>query len=466
MAQKGSSTQPIPLDPLQQGGGSSSSTHLTRPNTPGDSGEGPSAQNRPPVTHVSPEGVSLSLTRVTRPSSLNLPPISTTGDNNSTGNASSVPRTTFPHATPNGEPDSSVQSTPLSPGTARSNEKGSVGDGIFIYTTSPISAQPSAPSIPSSPLTDNSNNGGNDRLPPQRDSEKAHLSQPPSGKRQRLSINPTPPETPSGLKPVAADAPHGRVNSVSASIRPDVPYEKRLFTYTVQSCDKEPGFKIFGNLQMLNIFRLQNELEILKQKFYREQQARSDDTKELTVLLHNYANAIRDYEDLQKLAPITGSQVEDTKFSLAQAFKSEYSTLIQEGEGGFRRFPDPTLLSTDPLRNFLKRHLHRRFTYTPGDKYKHAREYYAGDPPEDVSPGVDRLARFLVAILGVGMLVTPMFIMRLPDVSLLKSLVTVSVAELIFAGGLSMIFRATNTETLVATATYAAVLMVFVGVTN
>ncbi|KAH6624683.1 hypothetical protein B0J18DRAFT_429027 [Chaetomium sp. MPI-SDFR-AT-0129] len=449
MAQKGSSTQPVPLDPLHQGGGGGSSTHLTRPNTPEDSGGDPSTQTR------------------------SLPPVSTTGDNNNTGNASSAPKTTFPDATANGEPDSSVQPTPLSPVTARSNEKGSVGDGIFIYTTSPISsaaAQPSAPSIPSSPLTDNSNSGGNDSLPPQRDSEKAHLRHPPSGKEQRFSTNPTPPQTPGGLKPQAADinAPHGRVNSVSASIRPDVPpYEKRLFTYTVQSCDKEPGFKIFGNLQMLNIFRLQNELEILKQKFYREQQAGSDDTKELTVLLHNYANAIRDYEDLQKLSPITGSQVTDTAFTLGQTFKSEYSNLTHEaGEGGFRRFPDPTLLSTDPLRNFLKRHLYREFTYTPGDKYKHASEYYAGAPPEDVSPGVDRLARFLVAILGVGMLVTPMFIMRLPDVSLLKSLVTVSVAELVFAGGLSMIFRATNTETLVATATYAAVLMVFVGVTN
>ena len=44
-----------------------------------------------------------------------------------------------------------------------------------------------------------------------------------------------------------------------------------------------------------------------------------------------------------------------------------------------------------------------------------------------------------------------------------KKLTTLSVTVLLFAIAMAMGFRATNAETLVATATYAAVLVVFVG---
>lgn len=79
---------------------------------------------------------------------------------------------------------------------------------------------------------------------------------------------------------------------------------------------------------------------------------------------------------------------------------------------------------------------------------------------------VDKLARFIVAFIGGAALVVPMLIMRLPEVTLTKSLVTVSVAVLLFAVVLSLVLRASNTDTMVSTATYAAVLVVFVGTTS
>ena len=79
---------------------------------------------------------------------------------------------------------------------------------------------------------------------------------------------------------------------------------------------------------------------------------------------------------------------------------------------------------------------------------------------------VDRLARFLVAFLGGAMLIVPMMIMRLPYVTVTKSLVTASISVLLFAGALSVFFKASNTDTMVATATYTAVLVVFVGVSD
>ena len=71
-----------------------------------------------------------------------------------------------------------------------------------------------------------------------------------------------------------------------------------------------------------------------------------------------------------------------------------------------------------------------------------------------------------MAFLGGAMLVVPMMVMRLPEVTVVKSLVTVSISVLAFAGALSVFFKASNTDTMVATATYAAVLVVFVGVSG
>jgi hypothetical protein len=70
-----------------------------------------------------------------------------------------------------------------------------------------------------------------------------------------------------------------------------------------------------------------------------------------------------------------------------------------------------------------------------------------------------------VAITGGLFLVTPMIIMTLQP-SEVKSLVTVSAFVLLFALSLSFGVKVSNIETLVSTATYAAVLVVFVGTSS
>jgi hypothetical protein len=84
------------------------------------------------------------------------------------------------------------------------------------------------------------------------------------------------------------------------------------------------------------------------------------------------------------------------------------------------------------------------------------------DTPEELSPSVEKLARFIVAFAGGVSLIALMVVMRIYK-TLVKSLVTVSVSVVLFAGMLSLVFQASNTETSVATATYAAVLVVFIG---
>ena len=130
------------------------------------------------------------------------------------------------------------------------------------------------------------------------------------------------------------------------------------------------------------------------------------------------------------------------------------------------RFGDLNTVPSDPLRDALKRVLPKTLTYTRREIERRKEEYLDGCPPEEVSPFVDSLARFMVAFVAGAALVVPMLVMSLPNVSLAKSLVTVSGALVLFAGGFSVGLRANNTETMMATATYAAVLVVFVGTTT
>ncbi len=132
----------------------------------------------------------------------------------------------------------------------------------------------------------------------------------------------------------------------------------------------------------------------------------------------------------------------------------------------YRQFRDPALLKTESLRDILKAALPQSVTWTKGDIDRRYEEYSNSEPPEEVTEFVDVLARFLVAFLGGTLLVVPMLIMRLPEVNVTKSLITVSICVLLFAGFLSVFFKASNTDTLISTATYAAVLVVFVGTSS
>ncbi|KAK4969792.1 hypothetical protein LTR66_011678 [Elasticomyces elasticus] len=233
------------------------------------------------------------------------------------------------------------------------------------------------------------------------------------------------------------------------AIGDDMSYERRLFQYTINSGQTKPHFLIFRGLQRLNIIRLQNDLAICKRAIWEKQEAPESETIKLPYLLHNY---------------VTGSQAKVGRFNLEQAFV-EIGDSTDE-PGGYRRFSDSSLLLSDPLRDVLKRKLPRTVTYTKPEMERRTDEYFAREPPEEVSPFVDRLARFILAFVGGSVLVVPMLVMRLPRVGLAKSLITATIAVVLFSGALSIGLKASNTETLVATATYAAVLVVFVGTSS
>ena len=155
-----------------------------------------------------------------------------------------------------------------------------------------------------------------------------------------------------------------------------------------------------------------------------------------------------------------------TVLKFSEAFPSTYSHRIVhdvfKGETALKKFSKITS-TTDPIRSWLLKvcpsSLWTAVGMDPAQRDWHAVD---GGPPIDIPPFIDRLARFIVAMTGGLLLVVPMLIMRLHEDSK-KSLVTTSVAVILFAGLVSIGFKASDAETSGITAAYAAVLVVFVG---
>jgi uncharacterized membrane protein YfcA len=111
------------------------------------------------------------------------------------------------------------------------------------------------------------------------------------------------------------------------------------------------------------------------------------------------------------------------------------------------------LRNEDAIREFLRTWLPPALSWGPDEKQKRRKRYQQGLRPQEYSPLVDRLARFIVAFLGGACLIVPMLIMSL-RYSRTKSLVTTSVAVVLFALTVSAGFRINNTDT---------IMVVFVG---
>lgn len=168
------------------------------------------------------------------------------------------------------------------------------------------------------------------------------------------------------------------------------------------------------------------------------------------------ATAIRNYQYLYSKEPVVQPERGKRKLLLeyfflrpedrGDPFHSHYS-YFREAQG-----------QTDPLRLTLMRYLPSRLTWSPEERQLRIEEYKEGRQPYKVSKFVDRLVRFATAITGGIFLFVPVVIMSINQ-SQEKSLVTVSVAVVAFSLVLSLAVRVSNAETLVATATYAAVLL-------
>ncbi|KAH7378609.1 hypothetical protein BKA64DRAFT_585735 [Cadophora sp. MPI-SDFR-AT-0126] len=221
-------------------------------------------------------------------------------------------------------------------------------------------------------------------------------------------------------------------------------------------------FAEFKKLQRLNLVELQNELATLKGDIHTAEKVTVAQRKELRRLLSEYAQAIRDVEYMNELDVLDQVEAREQQLSLTESFQDIASKRGAPYDTRYLRLPSTLQQKPDAVREALRKYLLRSLSWTTEEKRLRRNDYYQGRPPHIYSTFVDRLARFIMAFVGGAALLIPMIIMVF-DSSLSKSLATTSVSVLLFAGFLSFGISASNQDTLAATATYAAVLVVFVG---
>ncbi|KAI1485154.1 hypothetical protein F5X96DRAFT_674917 [Biscogniauxia mediterranea] len=237
----------------------------------------------------------------------------------------------------------------------------------------------------------------------------------------------------------------------------------------------------FGRLSRLNIAYLFNELIRIKADIRKNGETSQEQMGQLSLLLHQYTNAVRDYQYMARLPPLASTfaarqRIELETFfpSLAQPGIQQTNTTADEGvndDDEVSNIPyDNEYLSLNPkptqrkdlLREYLRKHLPRQFSWTEEEKSARRADYSHGHPPEQYSQSLDRIARFLVGVVGGASLIVPLLIMAF-DSSLTKTMITVCTVVVLFALAVSLLFELDNKDTVTATATYAAVLVVFVG---
>lgn len=173
--------------------------------------------------------------------------------------------------------------------------------------------------------------------------------------------------------------------------------------------------------------------------------------------------AIRDMEYMYKLNPVTKDVQLRTQGRLENLFRDFIPP--EAFRTGYLVFPNSSLAAreSDLIREFMRKHLWYRLTWSDEEKGRRQEGYYAHEAPEGYSLTVDWLARIVVAFAAGASVVVPIVIMTVPSSSKTKDLIVLSVAVIIFGVSVSWILQSRNMDTLAATAAYAAVLVVFYG---
>jgi predicted secreted protein len=174
------------------------------------------------------------------------------------------------------------------------------------------------------------------------------------------------------------------------------------------------------------------------------------------------ADAVRDLEYLQGLAPVQPDTARDYQVDLFEAFQQIAERPGAPFNTAYRTFRSESHQQSDAIREALRRLLPRGLAWSPAEMATRGDDYWRGKHPEIYSASVHFIAKFLMAFLVGTALIVPMIIMVF-NPSRTKSLITTSVSVLLVAAFCALGITATNEQTIAATATYTAVLVVFVG---
>jgi hypothetical protein len=170
---------------------------------------------------------------------------------------------------------------------------------------------------------------------------------------------------------------------------------------------------------------------------------------------------VRDYEYFQTLKPIIKDKADEHQ----REFEHSFPEILRIGnpyDTTYRCYERVNPGKRSAVHRLLNKSLPKSLTWSPEEIKERGKEFEMNELPLHTTNIVARIARFIIAVFGGLSLVVPMLIMSINS-SLTKALVTSSVATILFSAFLSFVLDSSDYETLAATATYAAVLMVFVG---
>ncbi|PMD29111.1 hypothetical protein L207DRAFT_574509 [Hyaloscypha variabilis F] len=268
-------------------------------------------------------------------------------------------------------------------------------------------------------------------------------------------------------------------------------------------------YKIFETLTCLNLYNYQDRLtkldENIRQAVTHHAEIPLEYKMELAIVLREYHEAIKAYKELTTLVELEDKDAKDAHFTLESTLKdNSYKFNIDDKRMCDVRARPPS----DPVRihvqwfldilsgkisadsSFVYRLLNnlsgksseyssfvQRLLSEHGPSY--ANEVLARVPPESVVPDLtlkpileagkitetaNTFSRFIVSLVGGVFLLAPMC--ELTYVNSVKwRLISVVLWVLFFSFAIAASSKATNQELLLATAAYAAVLVVFIGKT-
>ena len=182
------------------------------------------------------------------------------------------------------------------------------------------------------------------------------------------------------------------------------------------------------------------------------------------------ADATKDYQYIKSLDYLPTREQEERERQSIQYFPntafSPFDNVEPFRTENYRCLPrdlidEPKL---DGIREFFRTRMPVRWSWTEAEKKAKKSLYERKFNPKVLNPVLDRLAGFLVAFTGALFILVPMYIMVYGGET--RNLITTTVAVVLFAMLCSIPLRASNEQTLGATVSYAAVLMVFVGLTT
>ncbi len=168
---------------------------------------------------------------------------------------------------------------------------------------------------------------------------------------------------------------------------------------------------------------------------------------------------MKDIEYIQKhLQSVTERSLNESHNAFGR-----WTDLLARGpcRGWYHELPD-NQNANSRLKRMLTRVLPRRLAWSSKDRDRHPMAHDLSRMPQKTTATVRVIAGLIISICSGASIIVPMVIMSF-EPGRTKSLVTSSVAILIFGFVLAAVIRAKEKEVFVATATYAAVLIVFVG---